>query len=75
MDLQQVQPPINGCGQFQPADEQEHRADTALGHAPRAVGQIVLDVGRPEHGLIAADVAVLVEPQFDAPLASGEFPS
>jgi hypothetical protein len=75
MDLQQTQPLIDGFGQLQPADEQEHRADAALGHAPRAVGQLILDVGGPEHGPIAAGVMTLVESQFDASLASGEFPS
>ena len=75
MDLQQPQPLIDGFGQFQSADEQEHRADAAVGHASRAVRQIVLDVSGPKHGLIAAGVMTLVQSQFDAVLASGEFPS
>ena len=69
VNLQQVQSPVDGVGQPQFADQQQHRADAAVGHAPRALGQFVLDIGGPQHRPITPLAIRLVQPLLDPPLA------
>ena len=66
MDLQELQPTVQCFGQPELAHQQQHRADATIGQALRALGQFVLDVGRPQHRLLAAFAVELVQPLLDA---------
>jgi hypothetical protein len=52
--------------------EQMKRADAAVGDAARAVGDVIVDIGRGEGGPVGVAEPLLVESAFDSALAVGE---
>ncbi len=72
MDFQQVQISVKGVDEADPSGDEMHGTDAAMGHAAGAVGHLVLDVPRGEHGSLTTTVVALIEPSFDPPLAIGE---
>jgi hypothetical protein len=72
MDLQQVQAAIDQLGQAKAADDFVHEADAAMGKAPSAVRDLVLDVGGSEHGSVGSADFAFVEAPFNAALAVGK---
>ena len=70
MDLEQVQAPVDGLGQAQLPDQQQHRADAAVSHAARALGDLDTGCCGRQHRPIAALRSFdLVQPLLDPPLA------
>ena len=72
VDLEQVQPAVDGLGQAQLAHQEVDGADTAVADAPATVADFVVDVAGGEHGLGAAAQVVFVQTFLDAALAAGE---
>ncbi len=74
MDLQQVQPVVDGFDQPQLPAHQVHGPDASVVHRPGPVGQVVMNVGRPEHRLLLGRPIPRGEPLLDPPLASFGLP-
>ncbi len=49
VNLQQLQAAVDRLGQTELADQQRHRAQAAIDHAARPLGQFVLDVAAGQH--------------------------
>src|SRR5271156_2000210 len=63
---------IDGVDETDASREQMESADAAVADAVHAIGDFIVDVGRGEHGPMAADWFGFVEPPLDTALASAE---
>ena len=71
VELQQMEPLVDGLGQAEPPHEQLDGADAAAGDRPGLGGDVVVDVGGGEDGVGRGGGDRSVEPSADFPLAGG----
>src|SRR3990172_1388359 len=69
MDLEQLEPLVNGVDQSDLACQQVHTANAAAGDAVRASRHFIVDVAGGEHGQLLLFQNRLREPPRDFPLA------
>ena len=69
MNLEQVQLVIDGIDQADLAGQDVKGADAAMGQSAAALGDLVVDVGRGEHGPVHSTQTRFVEAALDSALA------
>ena len=73
MDLEEMEPLVDGVVQAELTDEGVEGADAAVGDAVRSPGDLVVDVAGGEDGSVSVGELGRVEASLDAALAGGEF--
>jgi len=73
MDLEQVKALVDGVDESNLSGEGVQDADAAVNETAVAVGEVIPDVARGEHGFAAIAELGFVESPLDAALAVGEF--
>ncbi len=71
VELEQVEPLVDGLGQSELADHQMDGADAAAGDRPDLVGDFIVDVGGGEDRVDRGGGDRSIEPATDFPLAGG----
>jgi hypothetical protein len=69
VDLEQVQPSVDGVDQADLSGQGVDGADAAVGDAPSAVGDLLVDVAGRKHRLAASAELRFVQAPLDAALA------
>ena len=72
MNLEQVQPVVDGLGELQFFHEQMHGSDAAIDDAAAAVADLVLNVGSGEHRLGAPTQVVFLQAAPNPALAASQ---
>jgi hypothetical protein len=72
MDLEQVQLIVDGIDEADPSRQQMDGADAAVRQAACAIGDLVMNVGGSEHGMVQVAEPFFVESAFNSALAVGQ---
>jgi hypothetical protein len=72
VDLEEVEVTVDSLGEAESVGQGVQGAEAAVGDAAVALADLVAEVGGGEHGPLAACEVELVEPAFDAALASAQ---
>src|SRR6202035_2246512 len=75
MDIQQLQAPVQGVDEAEPAGQSMNEADAAAGDAAATLGDLVVNVAGSHHGLGATTQILLVQSALDPALAVGQLSS
>jgi len=73
VDFEQVQMAVNGCGQADGEVGGVDGADAAAGQAAGLIGDLVMNVAGPEHGLVLRRPDALAQPVANAAMGVAEF--
>jgi hypothetical protein len=72
MQLEQLQPAVDGLGQAELTHQEVHGPDAAVADATAAVADLLVDVAGRKHGLGAAAQVTLVQAFLHPLLATGQ---